>query len=132
MIAKHFLKPDELTVAPAREYGALQRLAPYDIAPQPIFYDPAIGPIVLYEFLPGIMWDRQCPSATQLDRLARLWLALHALPTADLWPSRGWEKRPEELFATFQHGFDAYDDWAAVHFPKGQTALVLCREALER
>jgi hypothetical protein len=36
LIVKEFLKPDEFDGAPAREYRALQLLAPLDIAPQPV------------------------------------------------------------------------------------------------
>ncbi|MBK8986164.1 MAG: hypothetical protein IPM39_08795 [Chloroflexi bacterium] len=37
LIAKEYLQPDELAVAPARELNALQRLAGLDVAPQPVF-----------------------------------------------------------------------------------------------
>jgi hypothetical protein len=45
-IAKEFLKPEEWGVAPAREHRALVRLAGLDMAALPIFFDPALGPIV--------------------------------------------------------------------------------------
>lgn len=132
IIGKYFLKLEEQSLAPAREYDALQRLVPYDIAPKPLFYDPAIGPVVLYEYLPGTMWDRTKPSAQQLDKLAQLWLQLHSLPTDGLWLSKGWEQRTAEVQATFQQRFDKYGAWAERHFPAGQQALTLCRQALEQ
>ncbi len=61
LIVKQFLKEDELVDAPAREHSALLRLAEHDIAPQPVFYDATIGPVVVYEFMQGEMWDRRLP-----------------------------------------------------------------------
>lgn len=126
LIAKQFLKSDELTVAPAREYGALQRLAAYDIAPQPVFYDPAVAPVVIYEYLEGEMWDRCKPTATQLARLTDLWLNMHNVPTTDLWLSRGWEQSADELIALFRAGFERYATWSATHFPTGQAVVNTC------
>src|SRR5690606_21699890 len=49
LIAKQYLKEDEWETAPAREFASLQLLQPLDIAPMPLFYDAAIGPVVIYE-----------------------------------------------------------------------------------
>ncbi len=40
LIVKEFLKPDELQDAPVREFRALTLLAPLDIAPQPVLFQP--------------------------------------------------------------------------------------------
>lgn len=126
LIAKYFLKPDEVTTAPVREYNSLQLLVPYDIAPQPIFYDPAVAPVVIYEYLAGTMWDRHKPTADQLTRLAQLWLTMHRIPTSNLWPSRGWERTTAEIMAAFRQHFEDYAGWAVDHFPPGNTAIALC------
>lgn len=72
LIAKEFLKPEEEPDAPAREFGALQLLEPLNIAPRPVFYDPEIAPVVVYEFMAGEMWDRKRPSPHELAQLAQL------------------------------------------------------------
>jgi hypothetical protein len=54
-IAKEYLQEGELREAPAREFGALRLLSAIDIAPQPAFYDPALGPMVIYAYLDGVM-----------------------------------------------------------------------------
>lgn len=77
-IAKQYLRSDELSSAPAREYKALQLLAPLDIAPRPVYYEPASGPVVIYEYMPGEMWDRQAVSPGDLSRLLEVWLQINA------------------------------------------------------
>ena len=49
-IVKEYLKASELESAPLHEYRALQLLSPLDVAPQPVFYDPSVGPVIVYEF----------------------------------------------------------------------------------
>ena len=100
-IAKKYLKADELLDAPRREFAALQLLAPLDIAPQPIFYDSEMGPVVIYQFLEGKMWDRTKPTAVQLNQLATLTLTLNNLPTDNLWLSRGMERTMNEVSSMF-------------------------------
>lgn len=75
-IAKGYLKPDELEVAPLREDKALQLLSPLDIAPGPIFYEPSVGPIVVCEFMEGEMWDRRPVNAIDLSKPVYLYLAI--------------------------------------------------------
>ena len=43
-----------------------------DIAPQPLFFDPSVGPVVVYRYLDGPMWDRRVPAAAALAGLADL------------------------------------------------------------
>ena len=111
-IAKEYRQPDELEVAPAREYKTLQRLAHLDIAPQPLFFNPGLGPVILYEFLLGTMWNRQPPDHAGLMALARVWLQLHQLDTTQLWPSRGYEQAPLYL-AQVEHQLQHYRHWLA-------------------
>jgi hypothetical protein len=123
-IAKHYSRPNEAFDAPLREHWALERLAALDIAPQPVFYDPALGPLVIYEYMEGEMWDRARPGPAALARLAETWLQVCAVP-AD-WPARGLEAPPLELAASFQAAFQDYAAWAAAEFPPGQRAAEIC------
>lgn len=132
LIAKEFLKPDELDTAPTREFSALQRVAALDIAPQPVFYDAALGPVVVYEYLEGEMWDRRVPAGDDLVKLAQLWIRLHALPTEGLWIAHGSEQSPAEIVARFRRGFTGMVEWYTHHFPAGAQAARLCLEILER
>src|SRR5437763_5576433 len=70
LILKEFMLPDEKHAAAAREYQALALMAPLDLAPRTVFFDPALGPVVIYEFMEGDMWDRRKPSAAGLAQLA--------------------------------------------------------------
>src|SRR5688572_16838434 len=89
-IAKEYLQPDEQEVAPLREYRALKLLSSLDIAPQPIFFEPAIAPIVIYEYMEGEMWNRRRVTATDLSNLMEVWLKVNSL-SAD-WFSHGHER----------------------------------------
>jgi hypothetical protein len=131
-IAKHYLKTDELADAPRREFEALQLLASLDVAPQPVFYDPALGPVVVYEFLEGTMWDRTPPTAVQLQQLADLWLTLNNLPPDDLWLSRGMERTMQEVSAMFHSYLQNYEAWATVHFQPGLKSIPHCQALLDR
>ncbi len=82
LIAKEYLSDVELD-APVNEYRALRLVESMDIAPQPLFFDRSVGPVVVYRYLEGAMWDRRVPAAAALAALADLWVALHALPIAD-------------------------------------------------
>ena len=132
LVVKEFLKRDELLDAPAREHGALMRLAVHDIAPQPVFYDEAVGPVVIYEFMPGTMWDRRVPSSGELSQLADLWLMQHALPTDGIWLSRGQEQSVEEIGLAIEGYFDRYAHWGASNFPNAHPTVALFPELLEQ
>lgn len=131
-IAKHYLKTDELNDAPHREFKALQLLAPLDIAPQPVFYDPDLGPVVIYEFLEGTMWDRTRPTAVQLQQLAELWLTLNDLPSDGLWLSRGMERTMQDVSAMFHNYLNRYEAWARQHFQAGLEGVPHCQGVLDR
>lgn len=132
LIAKEFLKPEEWAEAPRREFDALSLLAPLDLAPQPLFYDPALAPIVVYEFMDGAMWNRYRPTPTELNQLAAYWLQLTRIPTAGMWLSHGQERSWPEITATFRQAFQNYHAWAVAEFPASERGAVLCLELLER
>ncbi|MBI5032870.1 MAG: aminoglycoside phosphotransferase family protein [Chloroflexi bacterium] len=119
-IVKEFLREAEWQDAPRREFRALELFAPLDIAPRPIFYDPALGPVVIYEYLDGVMWDRRKPSAAELNQLAEVWLKLSEIPTDGLWHSRGFERTLAEIETMFRTNFQIYADWASVEFGSGK------------
>ena len=129
LIAKEFLKPAEYQDAPVREYRALKLLSPMDIAPQPVLFLPhaePVGPIVVYEFMEGEMWDRYRPTAVELGQLAEVWLEMNAVPKADLWMSRGYERPFDEVETRFRNAFRAYGAWASEKFPPGRRVAELC------
>jgi aminoglycoside phosphotransferase (APT) family kinase protein len=130
LIAKEFLKPEEQQDAPAREFQALQLLEPLDIAPRPVFYDPKIAPIVVYEFMAGEMWDRKRPSPHELAQLAQLWTKVHAIPPERLWLARDQYTPLTALESRFRDSFQRYAEWTAVAFPAGQYAAAHCFDLL--
>ena len=130
LIAKEFLKTEEEPDAPAREFQALQLLEHLDIAPSPIFYDPTIAPIVIYEFMAGEMWDRKRPSPHELAQLAQLWTKMHAIPTEGLWLARDQYMPLTALESRFRDSFHRYAEWTAVAFPAGQYAAAHCFDLL--
>jgi hypothetical protein len=119
-IAKVYLKADEFESAPKREFQALTRLSSLDIAPQPIYYDPSVAPVVIYRYMEGAMWGRRYVSPTALARLMDLWLKVHAVP-AD-WYARGYERSLQEVEDEFRHHFRNYLDWTAHAFKPGKQA----------
>ena len=129
LIAKEYLQPDEREVAPLREYTALKLLSSLDIAPQPIFFDPAIGPIVIYAYMDGEMWDRRRASATDLSNLMELWLKVNSV-SAD-WFSRGYERPLQAIEHELQNHLETYLDWVTVEFKSGEQAAEMCLKLLE-
>ena len=135
LILKEYLKEPEFEDAPRREYNALQLLEPLDIAPRPLYRQPpkpTLGPVVLYEYMEGHMWDRKRPSAHELGQLAELWLQVNALPTEDLWLSRGYERPLSDLLTRFHTVFCAYQDWTETTYPPARRAAGLCLDLLEK
>lgn len=131
-IAKNYLKNNELTDAPHREFEALKLLAHLDVAPRAIFYDPELGPVVIYEFLEGKMWDRTRPTAVQLQQLADLWLTLNDLPPDGLWLSRGMERTMDDVSSMFHNYLHNYEAWAALNYRPGLVGSASCRALLDR
>ena len=136
LIVKEFLKPDELHDAPLREARALELVVPLDIAPRLVLLQPsatpALGPVVVYEWMAGEMWERRRPSSQQLVQLADTWLALHALPTEGLWMSRGYERSLREHEARLRAQFLSYAGWVSEEFPAGTQAVDLVLDLMER
>lgn len=128
-IAKEYLQPDELEIAPLREYKSLQLLSSLDVAPRPIFFEPTIGPIVVYEYMEGEMWDRRTASATDLSKLMDVWLKVNSVP-AD-WVSRGSERSLQVIEQEFRHRLETYIDWSAAEFKPGRRAAEVCMQLLE-
>ena len=127
-IVKEFLHAAEWQEAPRREFRALELLAALDIAPRPVFYDPALGPIVIYNYMPGEMWDRRRLTAGDLARLADLWLKINDIPTEGVPPSRGMDRTAAEIEAGIRTGLQTYADWTRTEFPAGERAADLCLE----
>lgn len=92
LIVKEFLKPEEHAEAPWREYRSLEFMAGHDLAPRPLAWAPAAGPkdppLVIYEFMPGRMWDRSVPTGPQLQALSELYIRMNAAGEGAVWPSR--------------------------------------------
>lgn len=135
LIVKEFLKPAEFQHAPAREFQALKLLSPLDIAPQPVLFrppaTPPLGPLVVYAFMEGEMWNRRRPAATELAQLAEIWLKMNSVPTESLWMSRGYDRSFDEIEASFRAFFQAYATWVEAEFAPGQQAVDLCLELLQ-
>lgn len=133
LIIKEFLKPEEFNEAPAREFEALRMLAHLDVAPQPFLMRPHFNgtrPLVVYEFMPGEMWDRRRPAPDELRKLADLWLLLNELPIEGLWLSRGQETPLVRKMQLQERMYGEYAAWAEAHFAPGVRAAELCLAAL--
>ncbi len=122
-MVKEFRKPDELYDAPAREYFAMEALAPREIAPRPVAYvragqlGPGQWPIVVYQRMAGEMWDRRAPSAAEMGDLARLWLAIHEVPVEGAPRARGIADGAGRLLDRLPHVLQRYADWARESAP---------------
>jgi aminoglycoside phosphotransferase (APT) family kinase protein len=104
-----------------------------DIAPRPLFYDPAVGPVVVYEFLAGAMWDRRVPAGRELAALADLWVAIHGLPIENLWVGRGQARNSPTLVERLRAPIESYAAWADRSGDTARRAAArACRKALER
>lgn len=132
LIAKEYLQPNELQDAPAREFRALQLLAALDIAPQPVFFDPVLAPVVIYEFMDGAMWDRRRPTPTDLARLAAVWLKMNAIPTDGVWMSRGCDRSFREIEGDLRARVHAYADWVDAEFKPARRVVDLCLDLLDK
>lgn len=120
-IAKEFVKTDEFTSSPKREYDALILLEALDVAPKAIDYLPYPDyehPIVIYEYMQGEMWDRRKPTQDDLKRLAETWLITHQATHDDLWFSRGWDVPFDEKLRLHYLFYKTYLEWAENNFPQ--------------
>ncbi len=136
LLVKEYLKPDEFATAPLYEHRALEILASLDVAPRPVGvelgYTSDIGPLVVYEYLNGEMWDRQKPSAAQLAALAEVWLKIHTLTSDQIWDARGINDSVVRRTERFRANFVAYHAWTEAAYPAGTTAAARCLDILAR
>ncbi len=136
LILKEYLKPQEFAEAPVRAFRALEIMAPLDIAPRPIVIhaepEPPLGPVVVYEYMDGDMWDRRRPTASDLAALADVWLRMHAVEREGLWPSRGYERPLTEVWNRLSARVQDYIAWTRAPSHAGRDAADLCAVILER
>jgi hypothetical protein len=132
LIAKEFLDLDQIHEAPAREFRALRLLSPHDIAPQPVYFDAAVAPVVVYEYVDGVMWDRRTPTSHELAHLAELWIRVNSLTLDGSITSTGYERWFVENQPSFGAAFDLYAQWAKARFAPGQRAAKTCLELLQQ
>jgi hypothetical protein len=112
-------------------------MAPLDIAPQPVLYVPGLtlqntGPLVVYKFMAGTMWDRQPRSAADLAALAEGWRLMNSVPVDGLWQSRGQANPLRSVADRVRLAFVAYSDWVAQSFPTGRPAAEQCLTLVEQ
>ncbi len=131
LMAKEYLSAGEPD-GPLHEFRALQLVQPLDVAPRPVFFDPGLGPVVVYEFLEGTMWDRHRASASQLTSLAELWIRVNALTRPGLWLARGQGASLSETATRLRAPLEAYASWVEDVSRPPRTAARLCLQALER
>jgi aminoglycoside phosphotransferase (APT) family kinase protein len=131
LIAKEYMSDEELD-GPLNEYRALRLVEPLDIAPRPVFFDPSLGQVVVYEFLDGTMWDRRVPSAAELSSLADRWVELHSLPIEGLWIGRGQARNAPTQVLRLRAPIERYAAWAAGGDAARRDAAATCLRALER
>jgi aminoglycoside phosphotransferase (APT) family kinase protein len=132
LIAKQYVSNVELD-APSNEYRALRLVEHLDIAPRPAFFDPAVGPVVVYAYMDGTMWDRRVPSAVELESLAALWVALHGLPIEGLWVGRGQARNSPTLVGRLRAPIERYATWATASGDHARrSAARACMQVLER
>jgi aminoglycoside phosphotransferase (APT) family kinase protein len=131
LIAKEYLRADRPS-APRHEYDALRRLQALHLAPEPLFFDPSVGPVVVYRYMEGELWDRRVPSAAELGALAELWLQFHCLGTDGFWLATGQARSWAAIEARLRAPLQAYAVWADSTSPQFRDAARLCLEALER
>jgi hypothetical protein len=135
LIVKEYLKPAEFGTAPAREFRALNLLAPLDVAPQPVWLEPPSderGPIVVYDFMEGTMWDRRRPSATDLATLAALWLKIHAIPDDPPGTLTVSDRPLGQAHAAMHTRLLEFVSWVDAELPAGRQAADLCLRVLEQ
>jgi hypothetical protein len=131
LIAKEYLRADRPSAA-RHEYDALRRLEALHLAPKPLFFDPRVGPVVVYRYMEGEMWDRRVPSAAELGALAELWLRFHCLGTDGFWLATGQARSWGEIEARVRAPVQSYAVWADRTAPQFRHAAGLCLEALDR
>lgn len=121
-IAKVYVRADEFSTSPQREYTALQKLAHLDIAPKPIAYLPYPDydqPIVIYEYMQGEMLNRKSPSTKQWHALAELWLKVSTISEQISHIARIAGDPIKQRLERSQSRYQIYLKWAEANFPQG-------------
>ena len=129
LIAKRYTLQDGQDDAPRREFAALKLVAGLGLAPQPVWCDGRS--LVLYEFLPGQVWDRRAATPAEMSALAEVWLRVGRVGAAQMGPST--------LFARLQNpsarakllDVEPYAAWASQR-ARTRRAAELCRTAAHR
>ena len=133
MIVKEYLKPDEFSTAALYEHRALVLLEPLDVAPRPVGivsdHGPVTGPLVVYEYLAGEMWDRRTPTAAQLSGLAETWLKIHAVSADRVWQNRRSMFPVVERYRQFRERFLEYEAWTEAAHPAATMRRLVPRSA---
>ena len=134
LIAKLFCHPDpeRRWVSAEREHNALQLLLSSALAPYPRGFRGGPEPVVIYDYVPGSMWDRQPPSPVQLYQLAEAWLRLASVPTAGLWLAQGQEQSWSAIESLLRSRVQAYADWVVAADPQRAETATLCLHATDR
>jgi aminoglycoside phosphotransferase (APT) family kinase protein len=133
LIAKEFTTRDPEEGA-RREFDSLQLLIPLDLAPRPISLIAATedhGPVVLYEYIEGVMWDRCSPEPGELRKLADAYIKIGELPREGLWVAANADIPLSYREVDFRKTFEGYGHWAKA-FPPAHLASELCIRALDR
>jgi len=131
LIAKEYLRADR-PYAPRHEYDALCRVQALHLAPEPVFFEPSVGPVVVYRYMEGEMWDRRVPSLQGLSALAELWVDLHSLGADGFWVATGQARSWSQIEARLRAPVRAYVAWTDGRGTPFREAARLCLEALER
>ena len=134
LIAKVFCHPDprRRLISAEREHNALQLLHASALAPCPRGLRRGPQPVVMYDYVPGSMWDRQPPTPFQLYQLAGAWLRLASVPTAGLWLAQGQEQSWSAIESLLRSRVQAYADWVVSADPQRAETATLCLHATDR
>jgi hypothetical protein len=135
LIAKLFCHPESKRrlISAEREHNALQLLHSSVLAPSPRGFRGGPEPVVIYDYVPGSMWDRQPPSPVQLYQLADAWLRLAEVPSAGLWLAQGQDEPWSAVESLLRGRVQAYADWVVASDPqRAKTARVFLRDETHR
>jgi len=85
-------------ILPAAEYAALQFLQERECAPKPVAFiaDSAIGSLLIYEYVQGVMWNGD------LEAAARVLAQVHRIPI-DAFAIKAFRKLPMDALGLQQH-----------------------------
>ncbi len=134
IILKEYLKPEEFDESPVREFRALELLSHLELAPQPRAFYPHCadrGPVVVYDYMYGQMWDRRIPTAEELGKLAEIWIQTNEVRRDDLWLSRGQERPILQIWRGVRRQLQEYFDWVESDFEPARRVVELCTTLCE-